>query len=93
MENKLGDIQKVLIFRVSADPVLSIVNNVDDISESWARLKATWDTKMLLSRKIACVDKQESLSKTKGSREDRFWSLSANQSNERSCEFSIKTQD
>ena len=41
------------------------MKNIDDISEIWARLKATYgDTKMLLS-KIACLDKQESLSKTK----------------------------
>ena len=49
-----------------SEPALSVVKNIDDISEIWARLKATYgDTKMLLSKKIACLDKQESLSKTK----------------------------
>ena len=49
-----------------SEPAFSVVKNIDDISEIWTRLKATYgDKKMLLSKKIACLDKKESLSKTK----------------------------
>lgn len=56
----------LLINNHLSEPALSLVKHVDEISEIWDRLKATYgDTKILLSKKIASFDKISQLGKTR----------------------------
>ena len=56
----------LLINNHLSEPALSLVKHVDNISEIWDRLKATYgDTKLLLSRKVATLDNIAQLGKTK----------------------------